>query len=463
MNKIKVIALLLFCLSVIFAQSKKLEFIEYDLDNGLHVILHQDNSTPIVAVSVLYQVGSKNEKPNRTGFAHFFEHLMFEGSKNINRGEFFKIVESNGGALNAYTSFDKTYYYEILPSHQLELGLWLEAERMLHLKIDSLGVETQRKVVKEERKQTLENQPYGSILEQTFGNAFKVHPYKWVPIGSAQYIDEATLSEFMDFHKTFYVPNNATLTITGDINIEATKKLVQKYYGDIPARKLPIYRPNANKISQRFKGKRILEMSDLSNQDIVEPKQTKETRNVVYDNIQLPAVIMAYHIPEQGSEDYYALQMLGTLLSGGQSSRLNKEIVDKQQKAVFAGSFPLALEDPGLMLMFAIGNSGVSAEDLEKSIQTELENVKTNLISNDEFKKLQNQVENNIVNQRSGVAGIAEQLSNYYAYFGDTNLFNTEVNRYMSVKKEDILRVAKKYLTNENRVVLYYLPKSAQK
>ena len=184
----------------ISAQAKKIVFQQYKLDNGLSVILHQDNTNPIVNVSVLYHVGSKNEDPARTGFAHFFEHLMFEGSPNIKRGEYMKIIESAGGNLNANTSFDRTYYFETLPSNQLELGLYMESERMLQLKIDSTGVETQRKVVKEERKQSLDNRPYGTLVEKIFSNAYKVHPYRWMPIGSAQYIDQAKIDEFISFY-----------------------------------------------------------------------------------------------------------------------------------------------------------------------------------------------------------------------------------------------------------------------
>lgn len=184
----------------------KIDFTEFDLPNGLHVILHQDNSTPIVAVTISYHVGSKNESPDRTGFAHFFEHLMFEGSVNIPRGQFDKIAMNAGGQINANTSWDRTFYYILLPSNQLELGLWMESERLLHLRIDSTGVETQRRVVKEERKQSYDNRPYGSLIEKTFSTAYKVHPYRWTPIGSAQYIDEARLEEFIEFHSRFYVP-----------------------------------------------------------------------------------------------------------------------------------------------------------------------------------------------------------------------------------------------------------------
>lgn len=418
------------------AQMNKIAFTEFDLPNGLHVILHEDHKTPIVTVAVLYHVGSKNEDPKRTGFAHFFEHLMFEGSENIGRGEYMKLVEGNGGTLNANTSFDRTYYYQIMPSNQLELALWMESERMFHAKIDKEGVETQRGVVKEEKKLRLDNQPYGSILEQTYAHAFKVHPYNWVPIGSAQYIDAATIEEFMDFYKTFYVPNNATLTLAGDFDPKVAKTWITKYFAEIPKGTRPIPRPKA-----------------------VEPEQKAEVRDTVFDNIQLPAVVMAYHIPAQGTPDFYAVSMLSQLLSQGESSRLQKEVKDKQQKSLFVGSFAIPTEDPGLALMFGIANMGVSPVDLEKAIDTEIEKTQKELISAEEFQKLKNQVENDFVGSNSTMEGIAESLANYEVYFGDANLINTELDRYLKVTREDIMRVAKKYFTKENRVVLYYLPK----
>ncbi len=421
------------------ASGNEIEFEEFELANGMHVILHEDHSTPLVAVTILYHVGSKNEDPKRTGFAHFFEHLMFEGSKNIARGDYDKIVETAGGALNANTNFDRTFYYEILPSNQLELGLWLESERMLHLNVDTIGVETQRKVVKEERKQRLENQPYGSLAEEIFKRSFKVHPYNWMPIGSAQYIDQATIDEFMDFYKTYYVPQNATLSIAGDLDIDETKKLVEKYFGSIPKGTKDIYRPN-----------------------VVEPPMTEETRDSVFENVQLPAVVHAYHIPAQGTDDYYAINMLTTILSQGQSSRMYKELVDNQQVALQAGSFPFSLEDSGLFIVFALPNIGKTAEELEAAIQVELDKVKEELITEKEFQKLQNKIENNFVTQNARIAGIAETLADYHVYFGDANLINTEIERYMKVTREDIKRVANKYLDPNKRVVLYYLPKSMQ-
>ncbi len=428
------LSLLLIITSYVSAQ-EKVKFTEYNLDNGLHIILHQDNSTPIIAISVMYHVGSKNEKPDRTGFAHFFEHLMFEGSPNIGRGEYMNLVENAGGKLNANTDFDRTYYYEILPSNQLALGLYLESERMLHLKIDSVGVETQRKVVIEERKQRLDNQPYGKIWEITFKDAFKVSPYRWMPIGSAQYIDKATIDEFREFFKTFYVPQNAVLTISGDIKIDEAKDLIKKYFSDIPRGTREIYRP-----------------------DVKEENQSVEVIDTAYDKIQLPAIVEAYHIPPVGSNDYYPLRMLTTLLSEGRSSRLYKTLVDQTQKAVYVATLPAALENPGLFISFAIANQGVKADELEKLIDSEIQKVKDSVISDEEFQKLKNQVETEYVNQNATDEGTAENLAYYYTFYHDTDAINTELDKLLKVSKEDIKRVADEYLTNKNRVVLFYLP-----
>jgi len=421
------------------AQMRKIDFVEYDLDNGLHVILHQDNSTPIVAVSMMFHVGSKNEKPDRTGFAHFFEHLMFEGSKYMKRGEYDILCQGAGGANNAYTNQDQTFYFQILPSNQIELGLWMESERLLHLKIDSIGVETQRSVVKEERKQGIDNQPYGSLWEEVFKRAYTIHPYQWTTIGSAQYIDQATLDEFMDFHSTYYVPQNTILTIAGDINVDKTKELIEKYFAGIPRGTKEIYRPDA-----------------------VEPAKTDEERDIVYDNIRLPLVIQAYNIPGKGTEDYYALEMLATVLSSGESSRMKKELVDKQQIAYQASSFVYDLEDPGLYVAYGICNGGVEAEKLEAAIQAELDKVKNELISEEEFQKIRNIRENDFVNGNSTVMGIANNLANYRMFYGNTSLINTEIEKFMNVTREDIKRVANKYLSKDNRVVLYYLPKESK-
>lgn len=419
--------------------SAAIGFTEYTLPNGLHVILQEDHSTPIVAVSVMYHVGSKNEDPQRTGFAHFFEHLLFEGSENIKRGEYMKFIQAAGGQLNANTTQDRTFYYEVLPSNQLELALWMESERMLHAKIDQVGVETQRKVVKEEKKQRYDNTPYGQLINVIFENAYTTYPYKWSPIGKEQYIDQATLGEFMDFYKTFYVPNNAVLVISGDINVNQAKELISKYYSDIPKGTKAIPRPT-----------------------VVEPEQKAEKRVKFYDNVQLPAVILAYHIPKQGTDDYYALQLLTQLLSQGKSSRFEKEIVDNQQKAIQAAAFDLGNEEPGLSVMLGIANAGVKVADLEASMLTEIEKVKKDGLSDDEYVKLQNQAENDFVSQNQKCIGVATNLATYYTFQGNANLINTELDRYKKVTKDDIKRVANKYLTKENRLVVHYLPKSEQ-
>lgn len=414
-----------------------LKFVEYNLPNGMHVILHQDKSAPIVSQVVVYHVGSKNENPDRTGFAHFFEHLMFEGSPNIPRGEFFKMVQNAGGELNAFTSFDKTVYFITMPSNQLELAMWMESERMLQLKIDSIGIETQRGVVKEERRQGIDNRPYGSILEQTFSHSYKVHPYRWTPIGSFQYIDQATYDEFRQFYKSFYLPNNACLVIAGDIDIDKTKEMINKYYGGIPKGTGEIFRPKE-----------------------VEPPQTAEVRDTVLDNIQLPAVIEAYHMPAQGTKDYYALSMLTTLLSGGESSRLTKRLVDKEKIALAVQSIPFDLEDPSLFLLFGIANFGKSPKDIEASIQEEIEKVKTGTIADNELTKIRNQQETSFIEKNSSVQGKAIELANYHVFFGDANLINSEIDKFMAVTKEDLRRVAQQYLTEKNRAVLYYIPKT---
>lgn len=422
------------------AQAVKINFTEYDLPNGLHVILHEDHSTPIVAVSVMYHVGSKNEDPERTGFAHFFEHLLFEGSENIGRGEYMKMIQAAGGQLNANTTWDRTYYYEVLPSNQLELALWMESERMLHARIDAIGVETQRKVVKEEKKQRFDNTPYGQLLSVVYENSFTKHPYRWSPIGKEQYIDQATLNEFMDFYKTFYVPNNAALVIGGDIDIAKTKAFIEKYFATIPKGTREIPRPN-----------------------IVEPEQTEEKIVNFYDNVQLPAVIISYHTPKMGTDDFYTMQLLSQLLSQGKSSRFQKAIVDEQQKALAVGAFSIPNEDPGVTMMFGITNAGVKPEDLEKAMLDEVAKVTTTEISDEEYQKLINQAENDFVAQNQRVSGVVEHLATYYTFMGNTNLINTELDHYKKITKEDLKRVAAKYLTSNNRLVVYYLPKSMEK
>lgn len=427
------------CIGLNVHAQNEIKFKEFKLDNGLNVIMHQDKTTPIVAVSVLYHVGSKNENPERTGFAHFFEHLLFEGSENIGRGEYMKKIQSIGGTLNAYTSNDQTYYYEVVPSNYLETALYMESERMLHAKIDTVGVNTQREVVKEERRQRYENQPYGTILPEVLKRSYHVHPYQWPPIGSMEHLNSARLDQFMDFYKTFYVPNNAVLTIAGDIDYDQAEKWIRTYFAEIPKGTKEIPRPT-----------------------VTEPRRNKEIRDIIYDNIQLPAVIEAYNLPRKDHPDSYALDMLSTYLTGGNSSLLNKELVDKEQVALQIAAIPLDLEDGGVFLLYGIANMGIDADSLEHSIDVQIEKVKAEGISEKDFQKLLAQVENAVVTQNSSVAGIAENLAESKVYFGDANEINKEMEKYNKVKIEDIQRVAKEYFDRSGRVVLHYLPKSAQ-
>ncbi len=425
-----------FIMSVITAgaQTREIAFTEFDLPNGLHVILHEDHGTPIVAVSVMYHVGSKDEAKDRRGFAHFFEHLLFEGSDNIARGEFSKYVEKAGGVLNANTNGDRTYYYEVLPSNQLELGLWLESERMLHARVDQVGVDTQREVVKEERRQRYENQPYGSLLPEVLKRAYKEHPYQWPTIGFMEDLNAASESDYKRFYKTFYIPNNAVLVVAGDIQPKRAEELVRKYFADIP------------------KGEKI------KRNKVVEPEMTQETRDVVHDKIQLPAVVQAYRIPAYGTKDFYAVDMLNRLLSNGNSSRLNKRVKDEQQKALYVGSFSLPFEHPGLAMAFAIANAGVDPDSLEAAMDDVIAEVRDKEIPAAEVEKLKVGIETEFVTANARVAGIAENLASAYTFLGSTQKVNSELRNYLAVTPADLQRVARQFFDPKKRVVLHYLP-----
>ncbi len=418
------------------AIAQQVKFVEYDLNNGLHVVLHQDKKAPVVAVSVMYHVGSKDELVGRTGFAHFFEHLLFEGSENIKRGEFMKIVSGNGGQNNANTSQDRTFYFEIFPSNQLELGLWLESERMLHPVINEEGVRTQNEVVKEEKRLGVDNQPYGKFAEEIFKRLFTQHPYRWQTIGSMEDLDAAKLDEFIAFFKKYYVPNNAVLVIAGDIDEAKTKKLVEAYFGDIP------------------KGEPVV------HQHIKEAPITKEIIDTAYDaNIQIPAIFAAYRTPGFTTRDSKVLEMVSRILSGGASSKLYKKMVDDKKNALQVAAFNYSLEDYGAYITLALPNGNANPQDLLKDIDEEVAKLQTELISQEDYQKLQNQFENNYVSSNQKMIGVAENLANGYTFHKNTNEVNEELKLVRSITREEIRDVAKKYLNKNQRVVLYYLPK----
>ncbi len=420
--------------------SQKVEFEEYNLDNGLHVILHKDNSAPVVTTSVMYHVGAKDENPERTGFAHFFEHLLFEGTENIGRGEWFKIVTSNGGSNNANTTDDRTYYYEVFPSNNVELGLWMESERMMHPIINQVGVDTQNEVVKEEKRLRVDNQPYGHFLEYVKREMFKVHPYKGTTIGKMAHLDAATLEEFQAFNKKFYVPNNAVLVVAGDIDVPKTKKMIKDYFGPIP------------------RGK------DIERKTYVEEPITKPITATGYDpNIQIPAVIAAYRTPSFKDRDSYVLNMISSYLTDGKSSKLYKKLVDDKKMALQVGAVNFSEEDYGMYIIFGLPLGKNKLSDLITEIDEEVVKIQTSLISEKDYQKLQNKFENRFVNSNASISGIANSLAKYYMLYGDVNLINNEIKIYESITREEIQAVAKKYLNPNQRLVLEYLPKKDKK
>jgi predicted Zn-dependent peptidase len=418
-----------------FASAQSVSFEEYDLSNGLHVILHQDNTAPVVTTSVMYHVGAKDEQPDRTGFAHFFEHLLFEGTKNIENGAWFSIVTENGGSNNANTTDDRTYYYEVFPSNNLELGLWMESERMLHPIIEQDGVDTQNEVVKEEKRLRVDNQPYGKFLENVKKHLFSKHPYRWTTIGEMEHLDSATLDEFLAFNKKFYVPNNAVLVVAGDIDMNKTKELVQNYFGIIP------------------RGK------DIERVSIKEDPIQEALKAEAFDsNIQIPAIITAYRTPSFKSRESRVLDMISTYLSDGPSSKLYKRLVDEKKMALQSGAINIAQEDYGMYVIFGLPQGDFKLTDLITEMDDEIATLKEKLISQRDYQKLLNKFENGFVSSNASVEGIANSLARYYMLFGDTNLINSEIDIYRSITREEIREVANKYLNTNQRLVLEYLP-----
>jgi zinc protease len=419
------------------ATAQKVTFEEYKLDNGLHVVLHQDNSAPVVITSVMYHVGAKDEQPDRTGMAHFFEHLLFEGTKNIERGEWFKLVTANGGTNNANTTDDRTYYYEIFPSNNLELALWMESERLMHPVINQIGVDTQNEVVKEEKRLRVDNQPYGNLIKAVKENMFKVHPYRWTTIGEMEHLDAATLEEFMAFNKKFYVPNNAVLVVAGQFDKGDAKKWVEKYFGPI--------KKGATVERKKYEEAPITEQFRAKWED---------------PNIQIPMMVTCYRTPSMKTRDARVLDMISSYLSDGKSSKLYKKLVDEKKMALQIGAFNYSQEDYGMYLIYGLPMGATPADDIIKEIDEEIVKLQSELISENDYQKLQNKFENQYVNSNDNVEGIADNLATYYMLYGDINLINTEIDIYRSITREEIQAVAKKYLNPNQRMILDYVPAS---
>jgi predicted Zn-dependent peptidase len=346
-------------------------------------------------------------------------------------------VSSKGGNNNANTTQDRTFYYEVFPSNQLETGLWLESERMMHPVINEIGVKTQNEVVKEEKRLRVDNSPYGNFIAEIMKRLFTKHNYNWVAIGSMDHLDAAKLDEFIAFNKKYYIPNNAVLVVAGDIDIEKTKSLVEGYFGDIPA--------GAPVVKQ------------LAKEDPI----TKQIVDTAYDNnIQIPAIMTAYRTPGMTDKESLALQLASDVLSQGASSRMYKKMVDEKKNSLQVGSFNYALEDYGAYITYALPSGAVKLETLLADMDEEIVKLQNELISETEFTKIRNQYENNYVGKNARMLGVAENLAAGYTFhFKNTNNVNQEMEEVRKVTRQDIQNVAKKYLNPNQRVVLYYLPK----
>jgi zinc protease len=419
----------------ISASAQQVAFEEYTLENGLHVILHQDKSAPVVITSVMYHVGTKDEDPDKTGFAHFFEHLLFEGTANIKRGEWMKIVTGNGGNNNANTSDDRTYYYEVFPSNNLELGLWMESERLMHPVINQIGVDTQKEVIKEEKSLVMDNKPYGNLIAQVKKNLFVNHPYRWETIGSIEHLNAAKLEDFQAFNKKFYVPNNAVLVVAGNFEMAQTIKWIHKYYDPIK------------------KGTPVVKKT-FTETPITQPIKAQ------YEdaNIQIPAIVAAYRTPSMKTRDARVLEVISALLSDGKSSRLYKKIVDEKKMALQIGSMSYSLEDYGIYALYGLPLGQNSTQSILKEMDDEIVRLQTELVSEKDLQKLQNKIENEYVNKNAAIEGIAESLATYYLLFGDVNLVNTDIESYRTITREEIRDVARKYLNPNQRLLLDYIP-----
>ena len=417
------------------SQPKPIEYKETTLPNGLHVITHEDHSTPVTNIQVWYHVGSKDEKPGRTGFAHLFEHLMFKGSAHIKPEEHDKIITNAGGVSNAYTQDDVTVYWETFPANYLEKVLWMEADRMATLDVSPENFKAEREVVKEERLTRIDNHPYGDLTERLYANAFQVHPYKHVTIGSMQDLDAATIGDVREFYHTYYVPNNATIVMAGDLKSGEAGDWIKKYFGNIPKSQQPIVRSN-----------------------VKEPPQDKERRVVQMKAVPLPAYVAGYHIPADGDPDSYPLVIASSILSEGRSSRIYKSVVYDKRLAVEADASGNFTEDPNLFFATVIMNQGVPVEAGEKALNAELMRMMTEPVTDHELEKAKNKMRAEYAFSRQSVQEKARALAHAAVIHGNTATVNNEYELFMKVTKEDILRVSKMYFRPENRTVLIVVP-----
>jgi len=414
----------------------KLDFTTHKLSNGLQVILLEDHAVPVINLQVWYHVGSKDERPGRTGFAHLFEHLMFKGSAHVGADEHSRIIEAVGGFDNAETGDDTTNFWETFPSNYLERVLWLEADRMGSLNVDDANFKSERQVVEEERRVRVDNQPYGSLEEDLRAAAFTVHAYHHTPIGSIEDLDKATVQDVRDFFDTFYKPNNATLVIVGDFNSSQAMEWAKKYFDGIPASAKPIPRINAP-----------------------EPVQTAERDvNKSYSNTPLPAVVIGYKIPARYQPDAYPLDLASNILAGGESSRLYQALIYKQRIAVQSAGFGNFSEDPNLFWAYAIMNQGHTADEGKNAIESVLNDLKEKPVEAKELEKAKNQEISGFILGRDTDQEKAVALAEAAVIGKDPALVNSELDRYLKVNAADIQRTAKQYFVPQHSTVLVITP-----
>jgi zinc protease len=407
-----------------------------ELPNGLKLVMLEDHKTPIVSVQVWYHVGSKNERPGRTGFAHLFEHLMFKGSPHVEPEEHMRIIEAMGGVTNAFTTEDVTVYFETVPSNYLARALWLEADRLGGLNISQENFDHERDVVKEERRLRYDNQPYGRVWEDLSAAAFTEHPYQHSVIGSMEDLNKATVEDVREFFRAFYRPDNATLVLVGDFEPEEAVRMAQTYFGGIPRPKEPIERNS-----------------------VAEPPQKAERRlSKSYSNSPLPAVIIGYHGPANFAADSYPLDLATSILSNGQSSILYRKLVYEQRLAAQAQAFGFFSEDPNLVIFRAILNQGKTLAEGEKALDEVIEQLKTAPVNVRDLEKAKNQEIAAIVLRRQRVQAKANALGLAAVVGKDVNLVNTELDRYLSVTAADIQQAAQRYLVPAHRTVLIVEP-----
>jgi zinc protease len=409
---------------------------QYQLANGFALVLHEDHSVPVVNVQVVYHVGSKDEPAGRSGFAHLFEHIMFKGSANLGPGEHQSSIGAIGGRSNATTDFDRTSYYQTFPSNYLERVLWMEADRMRSLEVSEENFRSEREVVKEERRSRIESPPFGRLLEVVLDSTFTTHPYRRLSIGSMADLDAATLEDVRAFHRTYYVPDNATLVVTGDVDPPQVLAWAERYFGDIPRGERPISRAVP-----------------------AEPAQTAERRKVDHHpNTPLPAVMLTFHVPEAGTADSYALAVASKILSAGESSRLHRRLVYDLQMAVDAGGEILALEDPGVFFFYAILQEGQQAAAGERELVAEAARIQDEPVTPHELAKAKNQIVADLVFGRQSVEDKGGAIANAAVILGDPTLVNGELAEYQRVTAADVQRVARQYFQPANRTVVYFLP-----